>query len=81
MSPANRTNPDLTDANGHFGWDVIAGLYKVRAEKAGCVAPSNPAQPYVESAVIEVPPPVTDLDLRLDCGINNVHLYLPVVRR
>jgi len=81
MSPANRTNPDLTDANGHFGWDVIAGFYKVRAEKAGCVAPTNPAQPYVESAVLGVPPPVTDLDLRLDCGINNVHLYLPLVRR
>ncbi|MDX6400038.1 MAG: large repetitive protein, partial [Gaiellaceae bacterium] len=35
MSPSNRTNPDATDANGHFGWDVIAGFYKVRAEKAG----------------------------------------------
>ena len=34
MSPGNRTNPDLTDGGGHFGWDVIAGYYKVRAQKA-----------------------------------------------
>src|SRR4029434_7374883 len=25
MSPANRTNPDLTDANGHFGWARTLG--------------------------------------------------------
>jgi probable HAF family extracellular repeat protein len=60
MSPANRANPDATDAAGHFGWDVVAGFYKVRAEKAGCLAP-------VESAVLQIPPPVTNLDLRLDC--------------
>lgn len=58
MSPMNRTNPDLTDGTGHFGWDVIAGYYRVRAERAGC---------QTESAVLTIPPPVTDLDLRLDC--------------
>ncbi len=68
MSPSNRANPDTTDADGHFGWDVIAGYYKVRAEKAGCNAPGDPAQAFVESDVMEIPPPVTDLDLRLDCG-------------
>jgi hypothetical protein len=66
MSPANRTNPDLTDAAGHFGWDVIAGNYKVRAQKSGCHAPGS-ATPYVESANLTIPPPVTDLDLRLEC--------------
>ena len=81
MSPANRTNPDTTDAEGHFGWDVVAGFYKVRAEKAGCVAPFNAAQPYVETEVLVIPPPVTDLDLRLDCGLNNARLYLPIVQR
>ncbi|MCC6180120.1 MAG: carboxypeptidase regulatory-like domain-containing protein [Chloroflexi bacterium] len=60
MSIANRRNPDTTDAAGHFGWDVIAGFYKVRAEKVGC-------GPAVESAVLTIPPPVTDLDLRLAC--------------
>ncbi|MBI2912577.1 MAG: carboxypeptidase regulatory-like domain-containing protein [Chloroflexi bacterium] len=68
MSPSNRTNPDLTDADGHFGWDVIAGFYKVRAEKAGCVSPNDPGQAYVETDVLVIPPPVTDLALVLDCG-------------
>jgi hypothetical protein len=58
MSPANRTNPDTTSAEGRFGWDVIAGFYKVRAEKGGCAT---------ETVVFDIPPPVTDLDLRLGC--------------
>jgi uncharacterized repeat protein (TIGR01451 family) len=66
MSPANRSNPDLTDATGHFGWDTIAGYYKVRAEKTDCHAVGNPAQPYAETDVLPVPPPVTDIDLRLE---------------
>ncbi len=68
MSPSNRTNPDTTDAEGRFGWDVIAGFYVVRAEATGCVSPDNPAQSFAESEVMTIPPPVTDLDLRLDCG-------------
>jgi hypothetical protein len=46
MAPINRANPDTTDEAGHFGWDLSAGIYKIRAEKAGCVAPairSNPS--------------------------------------
>ncbi len=68
MSPSNRTNPDTTTAEGRFGWDVIAGFYVVRAEATGCVSPDNPAQSFVESEVMTIPPPVTDLDLRLNCG-------------
>ncbi len=68
MSPINRHNPDTTDAAGHFGWDVVAGFYKVRAEKAGCTAPDNAQQTYVDTAVLTIPPPVTDLELVLDCG-------------
>jgi nidogen-like len=67
MSPANRVNPDVTDSSGHFGWDVIAGYYKVRAEMPGCTAPGNTAQAFVESAVLSIPPPVTDLQLTLAC--------------
>ncbi|MFL5935670.1 MAG: nidogen-like domain-containing protein [Gaiellaceae bacterium] len=66
MSPSNRSNPMLSDATGHFGWDVIAGYYKVRAEKEGCTSAAG--APYVETGVLVVPPPVTDLDLRLTCG-------------
>lgn len=68
MSVANRTNPDLTDVAGHFGWDVVAGFYKVRAQKDGCASPTDASLPYVETAVLTIPPPVTDLDLRLDCS-------------
>ena len=67
MSPSNRTNPDLTDAVGHFGWDVFAGFYVVRAKKSGCASPDDPARSFVETEVLEIPPPVTDLVLVLKC--------------
>lgn len=67
MSPSNRANPDTSDATGHFGWDVVAGYYKVRAQKAGCHAPGNASQAFVDTSVMEIPPPVTNLDIRLDC--------------
>jgi hypothetical protein len=67
MSPLNRRNPDTTGSDGRFGWDVIAGYYKVRAQAVGCVAPDDPSRLYVETGVLTIPPPVTDLDLRLAC--------------
>jgi hypothetical protein len=68
MSPSNRDNPDLTDDEGFFHWDVIAGFYTVRAEADGCVDPENPGQAFVETEVLEIPPPALDLELRLQCG-------------
>jgi hypothetical protein len=68
MSPTNRRNPDFTDSAGHFGWNVSAGFYKVQAEKNGCHAPGNSSAVRVESPVFAVPPPVTDIDLRLECS-------------
>jgi hypothetical protein len=68
MSPANQHNPDVTDGHGVFGWDVISGFYKVRAEKEGCRAPGDAGQPFAETGVLTIPPPVTDLVLTLDCG-------------
>lgn len=67
MSPSNRKNPDTTNVNGQFGWDVVTGFYKVRAEKDGCFSPTDPLQTFVESAVLTIPPPVTDLELILEC--------------
>jgi hypothetical protein len=58
MSPKNRRNPDATDADGHFGWDVVPGFYRVTATTAGCVA---------ESAVLTIPPAVTDIELVFQC--------------
>jgi hypothetical protein len=69
MSPSNRKNPDTTNANGEFGWDVVSGFYKVRAEKAGCFSPTDPTQTFVESGVLPIPPPVTDLELILNCPL------------
>ena len=57
--PANRDNPDQTDGSGHFGWDVIAGYYKVEASAPGCATAST--------SVLNIPPPVTNLDIRLSC--------------
>ena len=42
-------------------------IYKVRASKTGCHAPGNTAQAFVDTAVMEIPPPVTNLDIRLTC--------------
>lgn len=67
MSPANRVNPDVTAGDGSFGWDVIAGFYKVRAEKAGCTSAADSKIAFAETGVLEIPPPVTNLSLTLDC--------------
>ena len=54
MSPTHRTNPDTTNNAGLFGWDVIAGYYKVCAEKQGYKAPApNAAQSFVEITCID----------------------------
>ena len=67
MDPSNRKNPDLTDAVGHFGWNVVQGYYKVRAEKAGCRSPQDHLQRFVDTQVYEIPPPVVDIKMVLDC--------------
>lgn len=66
MSPENRQNPDLTDANGFFSWLTVPGWYVVRAEAAGCTAPGgSPA--YVETDALPVPPEQLGLVLTLEC--------------
>jgi hypothetical protein len=80
MSPGNRDNPMQTDTAGLFGWDVIAGYYTVRAAKSGCVAADDHSQPYAQTDVLTIPPPVTDLHLVLYCG-EQAHIYLPIVIR
>ena len=67
MSPSNRRNSDSTTADGRFGWDVVSGYYKVRAEADGCVSDANRSQSFAETDVMTIPPPVTNLDLRLYC--------------
>lgn len=68
MSPSNRHNPDMADPIGHFGWAVIAGFYRVRAESPGCHKPGDPGTTLAETSVLTVPPPVTNLNLQLSCS-------------
>lgn len=66
MSPANRRNPDRTDIDGHFGWDVITGFYRVQASHAGCTARAG-SRRQASTRLLKVPPPVDDLRLVLRC--------------
>lgn len=68
MSPANRNNPDTTDSQGRFGWDVLTGFYIVTASHQGCTSPNDPAQTQVQSPVLSIPPPVVNLTLVLQCA-------------
>ena len=64
MAPNNRRNPDATDIDGHFGWDVFPGYYRVKATRKGCHGGDT-------SRGLPVPPPVTNLRLTLACP--NLH--------
>jgi hypothetical protein len=55
-----QVNPQLTDGDGHYGWDVVAGTYRVVVEKEGYVTQTSPE--------VTVPPPVTDLNIQLVAG-------------
>ena len=55
-----QVNPQLTDPDGHYGWDVIAGTYRVVVEKEGYATQTSPS--------VTVPPPVTDLNIQLVAG-------------
>ena len=68
MDPAvNSTNPDVTGADGEFRWDVVSGLWKVRATAEGCHAPGDSSVAYVETEELVVPPPRLGLILELEC--------------
>jgi hypothetical protein len=69
MAPTNRTNPDTTNAQGLFGWDVLAGYYEIRAEHSSCHDPADPGTSFVESALLTIPPAITGLGFTLDCGL------------
>jgi HYDIN/CFA65/VesB family protein len=65
MSVANRRNPDHTNALGLFGWDTIAGDYRVTASHPGCTASGR--QQSAETRVYVVPPPVNNIAITLKC--------------
>ncbi len=67
MSPSNRTNPDVTGADGAFAWFTASGVYRVRAERLGCHAPGDASTLFVETPSLPVPPEWTGLVLVLEC--------------
>ncbi len=79
MSPENRTNPDMTDATGHFGWLTVPGFYKVRAEKTGCRSPGDIGTSYVETPPLPVPPEQVGLELVLDCSSTTTDTEAPTI--
>ena len=67
LAPYTRSNPEVTGSDGRFRWDVGGnGFYKVQASAPGCQSPSG--DPAAVTVPIEIPPPVTGLILRLQCG-------------
>ncbi|MFN8596720.1 MAG: hypothetical protein U0559_11140 [Anaerolineae bacterium] len=74
LSPARidpPVNPQLTDDQGHYGWDVALGCWFVVVDAPGYIQKISPA--------VGVPPAVTDLDLYLVKA--NAKVYLPLVRK
>jgi hypothetical protein len=65
MSAANRRNPDHTTALGQFGWDTLAGYYRVTARHRGCTAGRH--QTTAQTRVYKVPPPVSGIVIKLTC--------------
>jgi len=65
-------NPQLTDDQGHYGWDVTTGCWFVVVSAPGYVTKISPA--------VGVPPAVTDLDMYL-ASEGNYKVYLPIVIR
>jgi len=72
MALSNRANPDRTDAEGAFGWDVAPGFYKLRASAPGYTCDADKLSlgmrcdtDAVETGVIPVPPAALDLLLAL----------------
>jgi uncharacterized repeat protein (TIGR01451 family) len=50
-----KVNPQITGPDGEYQWDVSAGTYRVVVSKGGFVS--------VESAEVDIPPPVLDLHI------------------
>jgi parallel beta-helix repeat protein len=67
----DQVNPQTTEQQGRYGWEVPAGSYFVIVEKNG--------YENYKSAPVTVPPPVTDLNIPLTPAENKLFLYLPTV--
>ena len=64
-------NPQKTNTEGYFGWNVAKGCWFVKVEATG--------YKMVISALVGVPPAVTDLNIKLDEA--GVKVFLPLLRK
>ena len=55
-----KVNPQITSANGVYRWDVQTGTYRVAVTAPGCRDTTSKS--------VDIPPPVLDLHVRMDCG-------------
>jgi hypothetical protein len=65
-------NPQSTDAQGHFGWDVVTGCWYVNVSALGYASKVSP--------LVGIPPEVTDLNIGLE-PIAFFPMYLPLLAR
>lgn len=82
MSPANRRNPGFTTLGGNFGWDTLAGFYRVSASHSGCTVVKG-KDTTVMTKLFAVPPAVSNLVLVLRCPhlrLAATHTTLRVLR-
>ncbi|NJM07135.1 hypothetical protein HC891_14575 [Candidatus Gracilibacteria bacterium] len=69
-------NPQITSSEGRYGWNVVSGCWYVQVSAPGYIGKI--------SALVGVPPEVTDLDITLQPltnGAEQKNIYLPLVRR
>jgi hypothetical protein len=66
-------NPQLTDAAGHFGWNVVTGCWYVIVSAPGHTSKVSP--------LVGVPPEVTDLNLALEPVKLPNKVYLPLIQK
>ncbi len=64
-------NPQITGADGRYGWNVVTGCWYVTVSAQGYASKISP--------LVGVPPEVTDLDLTLDALNLPNKVYLPLV--
>jgi hypothetical protein len=60
-------NPETTDANGTFEWEVYAGFYEIQASDSGCTDPNDSSSATSTIGPYPVPPPQTGLTVELAC--------------
>jgi choice-of-anchor C domain-containing protein len=73
LSPAEpgiepAVNPQTTDSDGTFHWDVMSGWYEIQASAPGCTDATDPDQTTSTIGPYPVPPPQVGLIVTMACA-------------